>query len=225
MQFPFTILNLDNNLSILRDDLIEGGTKRRGLSLLLNDIKANRIGYAGTVFGHGALALAHACHDHGKSAEIFISAESGHPMVRALKNAKAIVHSLPPMPIAAVHNMAQNLMHDGVILPPGFDMPEFQEAMIQSLKDLDLFNYSEIWTVRVSGTLSRALISAFPCKSFKIVSVVKSGLPTDFNAPERYHRKARNPPPYPACPYTDAKLWQFVILHAAPGALIWNTAG
>lgn len=209
-------------LNILRDDLIEGGTKRRGLEILLKDIPAGRIGYAGTVMGHGSLALAHACQDARKTAEIYICGDNADPIIQKIAKTNAIIHLQEPMPVAALYDFAKE--KGSTILPPAFDMPEFEEALIKAVQDFDVREYSEIWTCAVTSTLTRALKRAFPDKVFKTVSVVKS-TEGDFAAPEKYHQPAKVPPPYPSCPYTDAKVWQFAIKHAKPGALIWNTAG
>lgn len=209
---------------ILRDDLISGGTKYRGLSMLLQRITDHKIFYAGTTMGHGALALAHACKDHGKEAHIFICAEQNDPMVQKLKNVGAHIHLNPPMTVTSLHKIALKHGNGHTVFPPGFAIPTFEESLIESLNDFDVTPYSEIWTTSVTGTLTRAIQKAFPEKQIKTVSVVKSGH-GDYSAPEKYHRPAKELPPYPACPYTDAKLWQFARHHAAPNALIWNTAG
>ncbi len=174
--------------------------------------------------GHGALALAHAAQDAGKTAHIFLSGAEDNPMVRKIRATNAILHLQPPLPIAALHTMAVEYANGATAFPPGFDMPEFETALATALAQIDVSSHSEIWTCAVTGTLTRALKRAFPDKAFKTVCVVKSGA-GDFHAPEKYHQPAKSPPPYPSCPYTDAKLWQFASLHAAPDALIWNTAG
>lgn len=208
-------------MDIQRDDLIAGGTKRRALQILLQNINERRISYAGTTMGHGALALAHACEDVGKQAEIFICADNDNEMVRKIRKTNAIIHLEAPAPISTLHQIAQS---SGYTLPPGFDLPEFDAALVEAMKGYDVSGYSEIWTCSVSGTLTRALQKAFPHKVFKIVCVVKSGK-GDFTAPEKYHQPAKSPPPFPSCPYTDAKIWQFALEHAADDALLWNTAG
>jgi len=232
--FPFHIEPLGDRF-VLRDDLLPGGTKRRALTHLLKSIPQSRIAYAGTVLGHGALALAHACQDHGKTADIFIACADpdNDPMIARLRDTSATLHIEPPTAIMALFDKAQTWQasaHDTAILPPGFDMPEFSKAMQQALAGLDVSSFTGIWTVSVSGTLTRALQSCFPATPFKTVQVVKSqgGLPagvTLCTAPEKYHQPARTPPPYPACPYTDAKLWQFAAEQAESRALLWNTAG
>lgn len=214
-----------DKLFVLRDDLLCGGTKYRGLKNLLQDIPQSKILYAGTVMGHGSLALAQACSDLGKSAEIFIAAEDTHPMIERLIIAGATVHIDTPQPVGALYEKAKGMCdYNAICLPPGFDMPEFDTALAQSVSELDVSPYSEIWTSLVTGTLSRALQKAFPEKTFRTVSVVKS-TPADFTAPEKYHQPAKLPPPYPSCPHTDSKVWQFALEYAENGALLWNTAG
>ncbi len=216
---------------VLRDDDIIGGTKRRALALLLKNISHKNIYYAGTTMGHGALALTHACTDVGKTAHIFISGDESDARVSKLYAAGASVYLQSPSTISSLHDMAQEHANDvgGITLPPAFDMPAFENAMVESLKAFDAKPYSEIWTCAVTGTLTRALQRAFPTHPFKTVKVVKAGCDLGsaqiFQAPEKYHQPAKTPPPYPACPYTDAKTWQFVKTQASPDALIWNTAG
>ncbi|PZO83398.1 MAG: hypothetical protein DI626_09085 [Micavibrio aeruginosavorus] len=216
-------------MHVHRDDLLEGGTKRRALGLLLQGVSSRDVFYAGTVMGHGALALAHACREHGKTAHIYICGDSGHPMMHKLRHAGALLHVQPPTTTANLHTLCTNDAHGGTVFPPGFDMPEFEGALASACCDIPLPAFSEVWTTAVTGTLTRALQKVWPDKPFKTVKVVKSpcdlGHAEIFTAPEKYHQPARVPPPYPSCPYTDAKLWQFAKDRAAPDSLIWNTAG
>jgi len=224
---PFTILPC-GPFAVLRDDLIAGGTKRRGLDILLKDIRPAEIFYAGTIMGHGALALAHACADNGKQAHIYLCGDKAHPMMEKLDAAGAVLYLQPPMQTADLFALAQKdagqCAGTAAALPPGFTMPEFEEALIKACGVLDLAPYPEIWTCAVTGTLTRALKRAFPDAIFKTVSTVKSSA-GDYCAPEKYHRPATDPPPFPSCPHTDAKVWQFARRYAADGALLWNIAG
>lgn len=226
-----TLRMAEHSITILHDNLIIGGTKRRALHRLLKTIPSEHIFYAGTTMGHGALALAHACQDNDKVAEIFMCARGDENILQKLKKTNAVLHLRPPLPISVLHDMAQDAAQKqgGLCLPPAFNMPEFQDALVAALKDFGTSPYSEIWTCAVTGTLTRALQRAFPDMPFKTVKVVKAecdlGRSEVFDAPEKYHIVAKSPPPYPSCPYTDAKIWQFLENHAKPDALIWNTAG
>lgn len=228
MTIPFQTSE-EQGLIVLRDDLVAGGTKRRALELLVADMGADRVAYAGTTMGHGALALAHACQVSGKQAVIFLSGVEGDPAVKRLRQTNAALHLCPPATIAALYERAREESGGAPVLPPGFDMPHFEEAMAAALAPFPVNDYPEIWTTAVTGTLTRAMHRAFPGAVLKTVKVVRHSGPlpaaTVYDAPEKYHRPAKTPPPWPACPYTDAKLWQFAAAHARPGALIWNTAG
>jgi hypothetical protein len=227
MAMPTFTIEKQNGFNILRDDLLPGGSKRRGLDILLSTVEENDIVYAGTIFGQGALALAHACADHGKHTHLFLAANDlQHTMIKQLKNTGAVIHTAAPLPVEQLHGNAQLWAKENSakLFPLAFDAPEFQDAMAQALSSLDVSPYPEIWCVSVSGTFARSLGQAFANKTIRTVGVVSAGK-TDFNAPEKYHQTAKRPPPYPACSYTDAKLWQFLELHATPGSLVWNIAG
>lgn len=221
MGFPLQIDVLTNSLSVLRDDLIAGGSKRRALDILLQSMPESDIAYAGTIFGHGALALAHACEATGKRAHLYLACnDDRHPMIERIRKTNAVIERCEPLPVDQLYAHAKG----DYIFPPGFDTPRFHDAMIRSLEDIDLNDYSEIWCSAVSGTLAKALKGAFHVTRLRIVSMAKTGN-GDFHAPEKYHQTAEAPPPYPSCPYTDAKVWRFARQHAMPNALIWNTAG
>ena len=214
---------LTNSLFVLRDDNIKGGTKRRALDLLLKHIPETRLAYAGTIFGHGALALAHACEAQGKTAHLYLSCnDQTHLMLERIRMTNAVIEICAPLPVETFFEKAK-AAHD-YTFPIGFDMPEFHAAMVSALKSIHLPPHPEIWCPAVSGTLAKALKAAFPQTPLRIVAVTKSS-PGEFHAPEKYHQAAEIPAPYPSCPYTDAKVWRFAVEHALPDALIWNTAG
>ena len=222
---PPVIQTIDGGLHVLRDDLLAGGTKRRGLYLLLRGLNAESVFYAGTTMGHGAIALALAGRDTGKDVNIILSAKDNDPYVLKLQDAGATVHLSKPLPIDMLHQQAIEMAQGAPVFPPGFATPEFAGSLSGVVSSLDMSPYSEIWVASVTGTLARALKKTFPKTMVRTVSVVKNGAPCDFTASEKYHQPAKSPPPYPSCPYTDAKVWRFVRKHARPGALIWNTAG
>lgn len=208
-------------MHIQRDDLIAGGTKRRALDILLPTMPYGTIAYAGTIFGHGALALAHACMAAGKQARLYLSCnDENHPMVKRIRETGATIARCAPLPVEHLFREAEG----EYIFPLGFDTPDFHTAMVDSLRDITLPNPSEIWCCAVSGTMAKSLKAAYPEIPVKTVAVAKSAK-GDYTAPEKYHQPALHPPPYPSCPYTDAKVWQFAQAHAKPDALIWNIAG
>ena len=85
---------------------------------------------------------------------------------------------------------------------------------------------TEIWLPALSGVLARAACTAFPHLPVHTVSAARhagdTGRAIVHMAPEKFHRPALTPPPYPACPFSDAKVWQFAEKMAVSGAFIWN---
>jgi hypothetical protein len=228
MYQAFQTVALTSNLSVLRDDLLAGGTKKRGLDLCMTEIGERNIFYAGTIMGHGALALALACEQTGKQAHLFLASnDDHHPMLKQIRATNARIHQCDPSPVSTLLSSAKALQENtehSFLFPLAFDAPVFHRSLVQALQSFDCSPYSEIWCASVSGTFSRTLKEAFPHAFIKTVSVVKSDI-CDYTAPEKYHRPALHSPPYPSCPYTDAKVWQFARKHASKNALIWNIAG
>jgi hypothetical protein len=111
-------------------------------------------------------------------------------------------------------------------LPLGFDSPEFISEMANVLKESIQTPPSEIWLSVVSGVLARAARLAFPKTQINAVCVAKNhgdlGHATPFIAPEKFYRPAITQPPYPACPFSDAKVWQFAEKQAVSDAFILN---
>ena len=220
-----------HGLKIVRDDHLPGGTKQRGLALMLAGMAATDIIYPGTVLGYGALALTHACHLYSKRAHIFIS-DDGRKRTNILKdleNAGAILH-IPdkPAPLSNLVIQAQNFAKDGphsTYLPPGFHTKDFKTNMIKTLETFPDTPQS-LWVSAVSGTMASILSEAFPQARMNIVTVAKhhnyNGRGQIYNAPEKYHHPAKTPPSYPSFSYCDAKVWQFAREHARPGDHIWN---
>jgi hypothetical protein len=67
---PQTITNHEGFL-VVRDDLIAGGTKRRVLSQLFNDMAAKELVYPSVPYGSGPVAVAYSARDTGRKAVLF----------------------------------------------------------------------------------------------------------------------------------------------------------
>lgn len=214
-----------SNFTILRDDTIFGGTKRIALETSLPHLHADHFIYVGTVFGWGAPALAAACHTLGKKCTLLISQSDYTPPWRAtIETLGATLIWTPPTPIEILNQQAAQM--DGHLLAPGFPFPEFAAALQTRAQALPI-NPTRVWVPVVSGTLLTVLEHAWPDAEFHGVCVAKhhgyKGSATLHHAPEKFHQPAKNPPPYPSCAFSDAKLWQFAENLAKEGDLIWNT--
>lgn len=221
------ILETIEGIVVLRDDLLPGGTKSRVIPGLLTG--ASEFVYASPAYGYAQVALAHACRSAGLAATIF-TAKRGelHARTKEAKAAGAKIVLVPHGYLSNVQAKARAYAESvgAKLLPFGLDLPEMAEGLRRVALSVP-YEPKEVWTVAGSGTLSRALQSAWPSARFfaiRIGSVPEAGRARIFSAPERFEQDAKIRPPFPSCSNYDAKAWAFIKRHASPGALFWNVA-
>lgn len=231
-KLPDPVLEERDGFTIVRDDLLPGGTKRRAIHALFSD--ATEYVYASPVYGHAQLALAYAARDYGKHATIFCAARKElHPLTKAAQDAGATIREVPMGFLSNVQSKARcyvaDLAGEGYsvrMLPFGLDDARFILALAEVARAMPV-QPKQVWSITSSGVLTRALQLAWPDAKFfgvKVGAQPDAGVATVFEAPERFEQAARILPPYPSAPQYDAKLWRFVKQYAAPGALVWNVA-
>lgn len=224
---PEPFIDVVDNILVVRDDLLPGGTKRRAIHCLFDH--RDEYVYPGPVFGYAQLALAHAAADHGKRATIFCAArKTRHELTEKVIAAGAKVVEVPHGYLSVVKARAREYCEEtgAKLLPWGLDTPAFVDELAQVARDISLAPL-EIWTVAGSGVLTRALQQAWPRADFHAIRIgaeANVGRAKIYEAPEKYEHPARRPPPFPSCTNYDAKAWQFVRVHARRDgrALFWN---
>ncbi len=219
---------------VVRDDLIPGGTKRRALPALLADLAADtdEVVYASPAYGYAQIAIAHAAAETGCRATIFVAQRrTPHPRTTAARAAGASIVEVPHGYLTVVTARARDhAAHTGAaLLPFGLDHPTMLAELAHAARGVPLDHPPrEVWAVAGSGTLIRALQHAWPHAEFHAVHIGRTpntGRAHTHIVPERFDQPAHDPPPFPSCDTYDAKAWQFLRQHAAPGALFWNVAG
>lgn len=225
---PAPVLQQVGRLTVVRDDLLPGGTKMRYMLPLLASISAREIVYASPAVGYAQIALAHCCRMLGKQAVIFVAKRKDpHPRTLAAKAAGAIVYQVPNGYLTVVTARARLYAQDrgALHVPWGVDVPEALEHFAAAARTIPV-EPAEVWACSGSGALIRGLQLAWPRAAFHAVQVGGSrpnvGAAVLHVAPEKYEQTARRPPPFPSCDNYDAKVWQFAESGAADGALIWN---
>lgn len=227
----FTIQDL-NGFQIVRDDLFQGGTKRRAFSRIIDSISESEFIYACDYYGHAAYAIALTAQEVGKSVMLFyLSPKQETDVFKktiALPNVKyEIVEGAKTQIEASKRAIEYANEHGAKFLPIGLDFPEFGVELEKVVKSANI-QAPEIWCMGGSGTLGRALQRAYPNIPVNIVSVgtanFNGGTNKIYKAPEKLDEDAEIKPPYPSSSHYDAKTWRFVLDHAKPGACIWNVA-
>lgn len=207
--------------SIVRDDLVFGGTKRIALETWLPSLDTDHVVYSGSVFGWGAPALVAACETLGIECTILMSKSDYVPPW--LDRAAHKLVMTDPLPVEELNRRASE--YNGLLLPSGFDHPGFIAAIAHRASMMEAPRRA--WVPVVSGTLLRALEQAWPKTKLLGVAAAKNhgytGKMTIYQSPEKFTKPALNPPPYPSCPFSDAKVWQFAAELGKQDDLIWNT--
>lgn len=223
-------LEKHNGITVVRDDLIPGGTKQRILRSWLDENGPGEYVYASPSVGYAQLALAYTCAGlKGYKATIFIAKRRDYsPITEKARRAGATIMPVSPGYLSVVQNQAKVycMTKGAFLLPFGFDSPEVVSLIAMMASEVP-YTPSEVWSVAGSGTLTRGLQQAWPGAFFHAVQVgrpPKTGTARLWVAPEPFDKPAADPPPFPSSPFYDAKAWQFVRSHAEKGALFWNVA-
>src|SRR6266446_9775283 len=93
---------------VVRDDLIQGGTKARVLPLLFNDIDVEYV-YASPVQGYAQVALAYCARTYGKRATVFCAKRKDrHPRTLEAMAAGATIFEVFPGYLSVVQKRARD---------------------------------------------------------------------------------------------------------------------
>jgi len=239
VQFAPPVVVEHEGIFVVRDDLLEGGTKRRIAHLVLNG--KEDYAYASTVHGYAQLALAYACRDNGKKLTLFVAKrpKSGrHPLTATAVSLGANVVEVWPQPRlsyiqAEARRYAEESPSTRHLVPFGLATREVLEALAEIARQVPAENGlappTEVWTAAGSGTLSRALQLAWPDADFHAVAVEAKdpdvGRAELHFAEGSFSRPAKLLPPFPTVKNYDGYCWAWIKRLARPGAWFWNCGG
>jgi hypothetical protein len=224
-------------IDVVRDDLLEGGSKLRFLPFLTAG--AGELVYGGPFCGGAALALSVIGREAGQRVSLFYARRSGlHPRQRAALRNGAGLYQITPGYLTNVQAKARAYAAavGALMLPLGFDRPEAEAPLGAALAAVRrrVGQPAQVWVAAGSGMLARCLGRAFPESEICAVAV---GLKSRHGAqpfgpnvrvidhPLDFAREAPRAAPFPACPNYDAKAWEMCARHAHGPALFWNVMG
>ncbi|MBI1326279.1 MAG: pyridoxal-phosphate dependent enzyme [Alphaproteobacteria bacterium] len=233
MALPPPVIEKHEGFTVIRDDALSGGTKRRVLNDYLGTLEADEFVYPSTPYGMGPVAIAYACRDLGKQATLFYPqrkrerfTEQMETVLKLGAKIELVPHGYMSVVKARTREYAEKT--DAHLLPLGLAIPEVQNALTKIAKDLPVLP-KQVWCATGTGTLTRALQAAWPKAEHHAVLVAMEptaslGTAITHKAAEDFAQSARILPPYNSLPQYDAKVWQFVSTQGRKGALIWNVA-
>lgn len=223
------VLKQYGHLSVVRDDLVPGGTKAAVLPHVLERIEAAaEVTYATPAYGYAQVALAHACNATGRKAVVFVAHRKAlHPRTLEAQEAGARIVQVDHgyLNVVQARQRAYCAGSGATLIPFGLDMPEMVEAIAQRARSLAI-KPGVVWCVAGSGVLTRSLQQAWPAACHFAVAIGRppnAGNAYTYTAPEKFEQEAKEPPEWPSCSNYDAKLWRFARRTTMP-ALVWNVA-
>lgn len=226
--FPKPVLEIHEGIYVVRDDLLQAGTKVRGADYLIGHCPKHKnikewVYGSCPATGYAQISLPFLCNKYGKKAVIFMAARSMdrlHDYQKRGIELGAEYHWVKDGMLNVTQKRARDYVAEDpktrALLPIGLEHPTVFACFIKVARALPIVP-KHVWSVGSSGTLSRALQLAWPNAE---VHVVSSG-GHNMNAreigraifhPSKYKWnqtvKKDELPPFPSAPEYDAKAWK-----------------
>lgn len=236
MKQPTPILERRGRFTIVRDDLLDGGSKTRFLPHLIGD--AQEIVFGGPFCGGAPWALSVIGRELGRRVTLFYAARKKlHRRQELALAAGARIVQVRPGYLTVVQKRARDYAAKAgaLFLPLGFDQPAarepFEEAM--RLVRAKVGSPDEVWCATGSGMLARCLGAVFPDSHIRAVAV---GLASRWQAQDfppnvtvqpaalRFEQECRADAPFPTCRNYDRKAWELCESSSRGSVLFWNVA-
>ena len=231
------IIEQYDNITVIREDLIPGGTKARFAESLFTNI--DELVYASPVQGGAQTALALAARKLGKKLTLFVAArEEQHPRVLLSKQLGAEIIEIKFGMLGNVQAQARRYADRDRLfssrrrihcLEFGLGSDRVVEAIAATARQIP--KPEQIWCAAGSGTLARGIGLAWPdVPKF----VVRVGHKFSYNMPNikyltypksyDYHEPRESP--FPSDPVYERKAYRIMLEHVGnQRATFWNTAG
>lgn len=245
---PAPVIELHNNIHVVRDDLLQYGSKLRFVDYFIGHAPENKeveewVFGSCPATGYAQISLPVVCKRYGKKAVLFMAERSMdklHPYQQRGIELGTEYHwvKMGMLNVTQAHAKkytAEDPIHRRV-LPLGLEHETVLASIIRVARNLPV-KPKEIWSVGSSGTMNRGLQLAFPDAEVHVVQVghtmkereigraIHHISPYKFDKPVKIHEM----PPFPSAPTYDAKAWQPMIdwykTNEKKGdVLFWNVA-
>lgn len=236
IKLPEPVIEQHGNITVVRDDLLPGGTKRRFIyPFLAAQPNVKEWVYASPRVGYAQVAIAYACRDMELKGTIFLPKGKHTELTEEALSLGANIVEVPMGFLTHLQYASKKYVEetpDSQLLPFGLDHPMIIDEIARIASRLPV-QPKEVWTCISSGVLSRGLQKAWP--EAKVYGVKVGHGTTDrergraelFESKYKFNQKCKETecPPFPSSRYYDAKAWSFIKDNASDGALFWNVGG
>lgn len=226
--FPDPVIEIHNGITIVREDLLEVGSKARAGEALIANCKSDTIVYVQPRFGFAGISLTNLCKKYNKKLVLFMpsSKEISEHQAYCIENGcEYYFHRIAAMP--NLNKIAKNFADDNnaFFIPLGLKH-ELVTAMIIKAA-IKIPEPKSFWTAFSTGVLNRALQIAWPNADAYGLAVSRNikdgekGRAKIIGHYQNFSENSKKIPPYPSASNYDAKVWEYL----KEGDLFWNVAG
>ena len=225
--FPTPHIEQHDDIYVVRDDLLNAGSKVRFLDYLIGrdpSTSAIREWVFGScpATGYAQISLPVLCARYDKTAVLFMAQRDPsklHEYQKRGASLGAVYQWVPNGMLSVTQKRARDYANADPttrqVLPLGLEHPTVIASIIRVARSLPLVP-DVVWTVGSSGTLSRGLQLAWPDAEVHVVSVGhqmserERGRAHVHLTPYKFDRpvRAEDAPPFPSAPTYDAKAWR-----------------
>lgn len=239
IEVPDPVIRRHDGILVVRDDLVEGGSKMRFLPQVVAG--ASEIVYGAPFCGGAPWALSVYGRRAGVRVTLFYARRDRarwHGRQRAAEANGATIVEVPYGYMTNVQAKARAYAESSgaVFLPLGFDVADARAPFVESMSRVRarVGDPDQVWCASGSGMLARCLGVAFPESEIRAVAV---GLRSRWSAqtfppnvsvvecPLPFERQTRDLAPFSSCGNYDRKAWAACVRDGMGRRLFWNVAG
>lgn len=236
---PLVTERIDSNriVQVVRDDVIEVGTKGRFGDLLVQRAKEDTLVYVQPRCGFAGMSLTYLAKKYNKRLVLF-SPASREPSLHQRwcweQGADMRFVRVAAMPNLGLIARKWAEAHGALFIPLGLRHELVTAAGVRVAYDsAHRWGYQprRLWSAISTGVLHRSLQIAWPDTQFISVAVARNiksgerGRAEIISHDQQFNQDARLMPPYPSASNYDAKVWEHVLAGAESGDFVWNVAG
>jgi hypothetical protein len=232
------VLEVYDGVTVVRDDLLEAGSKMRFIDLMIAsnaDVKEWVYGSSPRC-GYGQISLAAVCKRYGKRCTLFLAkSKELHPNSARAKKYGANIEQVGTGFMKVCQARATEYVNADAqrrrLVPFGLADDTVFASIIKVARSLNI-EPDEVWTAAGSGVLNRGLQLAWPKAKCVMVSVGHQLTENEIQRADviRHYLKfeqsvkAVHQPPFPSASQYDAKAWEFVKARSdrKKKVLFWN---
>ena len=236
--FGIPVIKKHEDFYVVRDDLIEFGSKCRFGDYLIKNCDQDTLVYVQPRFGFAGISLSYLAKKYNKKLILFMPSSkeiSEHQAVCIERGAKPIFRRIAAMPNLNIIAKDWASKNNAFFIPLGLVHDLVTACIVKTCETITQYYGSpnEVWCAISTGVLSRGLQIGFDKANFNSVAVARNlkegelGRSEVFSHPKAFHTNVSKEytPPFPSASNYDAKIWEYMLKYASPGALMWNVAG